>query len=145
MTIVPTAVAGNFDSSTFAFISSLEGSIDHFYLDSEKIVTIGVGFALLQKSGSTFVARPNLATAFSGIHTFSSAETTLLNDMALALSSGNPTKLAKTPSSPVKAPATTPITAATASIPSPSRAQAWVSPSISRRAQRPVWRSATMS
>ena len=90
MTIQPKPVSGNFGDQTYKIISQLEGSEDHFYLDSVEIPTIGVGFALISKSGSIFTARSvgDLNAAFSGIHTFSSAETTLLNSMASDLSAG---------------------------------------------------------
>ncbi len=78
----------NFDNATFDFVLRHEGYVPRPYLDTKAIPTIGVGYALLIRSGDGFILRPTLERDFDGIHEFSAAEQDLLEDLARALTLG---------------------------------------------------------
>jgi GH24 family phage-related lysozyme (muramidase) len=84
-------VSGNFDQAAFNFIHGNEGFVDTPYLDSVGVPTIGYGYALLSRSknGVYSVSQSALQADFAGIHTFTTAEINLLQNIATDLTAHN--------------------------------------------------------
>jgi hypothetical protein len=58
------------------------------YSDTKGIPTIGIGYALIVKIGARYTVRSTLQSDFTGIHVFSTAELTLLDDIVEKLNEG---------------------------------------------------------
>jgi GH24 family phage-related lysozyme (muramidase) len=86
-----TQVAGSFDTAAYDFIKKLEGFHQEAYLDSLKVPTIGVGYALIVKGPTGYASRDpmQLQADFAGIHEFTQPELDLLGSIANDLNAGN--------------------------------------------------------
>jgi GH24 family phage-related lysozyme (muramidase) len=72
----------NFDSHAFNFTRDKEEFLAQAYPDSVGVPTIGIGAALLLKSGGVYIIRSDLSSLFAGIHTFSFDELNVLQAIA---------------------------------------------------------------
>ncbi len=82
-------VSGNFDTTLLDFVEAGRTSSDSVVEGANGVPTIGYNYTLLTKENGKYIITPTLDSDFAGIHTFTSDENALLDQIATDLNNGD--------------------------------------------------------